>query len=236
MSKTLSLGVIVPFYNEEKFLEKSISRLLQLDIVNQIVLVDDFSTDSSYAIAENISNKNSDIYLTQTSKNSGKGAAVKKGLDLISTTHVIVHDADLEYFPEDIPEMFNQVDPVEDCLVLGSRTLGTKERTNLYFFTYFGNKVLTILFSILNNRKLSDIASCYWLVKVESLKKINLSEKGFTIEVEVLSKFIENKINIVEVPIKYHARSYADGKKIKFKDGMKILVTIIKYSKVNIFK
>jgi glycosyltransferase involved in cell wall biosynthesis len=236
MSKTLSLGVIVPFYNEEKYLEKSISRLLQLDIVNQIVLVDDFSTDSSYAIAENISNKNSDICLTQTSKNSGKGAAVKKGLDLISTTHVIVHDADLEYFPEDIPEMFNQVDPVEDCLVLGSRTLGTKERTNLYFFTYFGNKVLTILFSILNNRKLSDIASCYWLVKVESLKKINLSEKGFTIEVEVLSKFIENKINIVEVPIKYHARSYADGKKIKFKDGMKILVTIIKYSKVNFFK
>ena len=235
MTKTLSLGVIVPFYNEEKFLEKSISRLLQLDIVNQIVLVDDYSTDGSYSIAENISSMHNSIFLTQTSMNLGKGAAVKKGLELISTTHVIVHDADLEYFPEDIPEMFNQINPDEDCLVLGSRTLGSKERTNLYFFTYFGNKVLTILFSILNNRKLSDIASCYWLVKVESLKKINLSEKGFTIEVEVLSKFIKNKINIVEVPIKYHARSYEDGKKIKFKDGMKILVTIIKFSKINIF-
>ena len=236
MTKTLSLGVIVPFYNEEKFLKKSISRLLQLDIINQIVLVDDYSTDSSYSIAENISSMHSNIFLTQTSMNSGKGTAVKKGLELISTTHVIVHDADLEYFPEDIPEMFNQINHDEDCLVLGSRTLGSKERTNLYFFTYFGNKVLTILFSILNNRKLSDIASCYWLVKVESLKKINLSEKGFTIEVEVLSKFIKNKINIVEVPIKYHARSYEDGKKIKFKDGMKILFTIIKYSKINIFK
>ena len=235
MTKTLSLGVIVPFYNEEKFLEKSISRLIQLDIVNQIVLVDDYSTDSSYSIAENISSMHSSVFLTQTSMNSGKGAAVKKGLELISTTHVIVHDADLEYFPEDIPEMFNQINPDEDCLVLGSRTLGSKERTNLYFFTYFGNKVLTILFSILNNRKLSDIASCYWLVKVESLKKINLTEKGFTIEVEVLSKFIKNNINIVEVPIKYHARSYEDGKKIKFKDGMKILFTIIKFSKINIF-
>lgn len=236
MTKTLSLGVIVPFYNEEKFLDKSISRLLQLDIVNQIVLVDDCSTDSSYSIAENFSSMNNSIFLTQTSLNSGKGAAVKRGLELISTTHVIIHDADLEYFPEDIPEMFNQINPDEDCLVLGSRTLGSKERINLYFFTYFGNKILTILFSILNNKKLSDIASCYWLVKVESLKKINLSEKGFTIEVEVLSKFIKNKINIVEVPIKYHARSYEDGKKIKFIDGIKILFTIIKYSKINFFK
>lgn len=236
MANELSLGVIVPFFNEEKFLEKSISRLLMVEIIDEIVLVDDCSTDKSYQIAKEIYSNNKKVKLTQTAINTGKGAAVKKGLDLISTTHVIVHDADLEYFPDDIPEMFNQINPDKDCLVLGSRTIGSKERINLYFLTYFGNKVLTMLFSILNNKKLSDIASCYWLVNVESLKKINLSEKGFAIEVEVLSKFIENKINIIEVPIKYHARSYEDGKKIKFKDGIKILVTITKYSKFNILK
>jgi hypothetical protein len=123
----------------------------------------------------------------------------------------------------------------DDCLVIGSRTLGKKERKNIYFYTYFGNKVLTILFSVLNNHKLSDIASCYWLVKVETLKNINLSEKGFAVEVEVLSKFIKNNIQVIEVPIKYEARSYQDGKKIKLKDGLKIFFKILKYCRINIF-
>ena len=89
-------------------------------------------------------------------------------------------------------------------------------------------------FSILNNYKVSDIASCYWLVKVDTLKKINLSEKGFAIEVEVLSKFLRNKIEIIEVPIRYEARSYEEGKKIKFDDGIKICIKILKYCKLNI--
>ena len=103
------------------------------------------------------------------------------------------------------------------------------------FYTYFGNKILTILFSILNKYKISDIASCYWLVKVDSLKKINIGEQGFAIEVEVLSKFIKNKIDIIEVPIRYEGRSYEDGKKIKLSDGVKIFFKILKYSKLNIF-
>src|SRR6056300_1588785 len=100
MSNELSVGVIVPFFNEEKFLKKSISRLLMEEIVDEIVLVDDCSTDKSYEIAKEIYNNNKKVKLLQTAFNTGKGAAVKKGLDLISTTHVIVHDADLEYFPE----------------------------------------------------------------------------------------------------------------------------------------
>ena len=92
-----------------------------------------------------------------------------------------------------------------------------------------------MLFSILNNYKVSDIASCYWLVKVDSLKKINIREKGFAIEVEVLSKFIKNEIEIIEVPIRYQGRSYEDGKKIKLSDGIKIFFKILKYCKINIF-
>jgi glycosyltransferase involved in cell wall biosynthesis len=235
MNKKISLGVIVPFYNEEKFLEESVSRLLKLDIVDQIILVDDCSIDDSYMIAEKIIEGNNRISLTQTMQNEGKGSAIKRGLELVSTSHVIIHDADLEYFPEDIPELFNETMVYDDCLVIGSRTLGKKERKNIYFYTYFGNKVLTILFSVLNNHKLSDIASCYWLVRVETLKNINLSEKGFAVEVEVLSKFIKNNIQVIEVPIKYEARSYQDGKKIKLKDGLKIFFKILKYCRINIF-
>ena len=235
MRKNNSLAVIVPFYNEEKFLEESVSRLLNLKIIDQIILVDDCSEDNSNLIAEKLHKDNKKILLTKTNKNEGKGSAVRTGLELVLTSHVIIHDADLEYFPEDIPEMFDKTHNNKDILVLGSRTIGSKVRKNIYFYTYFGNKILTTIFSIVNNCKVSDIASCYWLVKVESLKKINISEKGFAIEVEVLSKFIKNKIEIIEVPIRYEARSYEDGKKIKLKDGIKIFIKILKYCKANIF-
>jgi len=133
MNKSISLGIIVPFYNEEKFLEESVSRLLKLEIVDQIVMVDDCSTDNSYLKAEKIFKDNNNILLTKTKSNKGKGAAVKKGLSLISTSHVIIHDADLEYFPDDIPEMFEKVSIDKDLLILGSRTIGTKERKSIYF-------------------------------------------------------------------------------------------------------
>tara|TARA_A100001011_G_C14162459_1_gene778882 strand:- start:399 stop:1109 length:711 start_codon:yes stop_codon:yes gene_type:complete len=235
MNDNYSLSVIVPFYNEEKFLEESITRLLKIEIVQQIVLVDDCSKDKSYAIGEKLVKENNNILITKTDNNLGKGGAVKAGLEQVTSTHVVVHDADLEYFPEDISEMFEAISSDQEHLILGSRTIGTKKRKNLYFYTYFGNKVFTLLFSILNNYKVSDIASCYWLVKTESLKKIDISEKGFGIEVEVLSKFIKRKIDIIEVPIRYEARSYEDGKKIKLKDGIQIFLKILKYSKFNIF-
>mgnify|MGYP001253335906 CR=1 FL=1 len=235
MNDNYSLSVIVPFYNEEKFLEESITRLLKIEIVQQIVLVDDCSKDKSYAIGEKLVKENNNILITKTDNNLGKGGAVKAGLEQVTSTHVVVHDADLEYFPEDISEMFEAISSDQEHLILGSRTIGTKKRKNLYFYTYFGNKVFTLLFSILNNYKVSDIASCYWLVKTESLKKIDISEKGFGIEVEVLSKFIKRKIDIIEVPIRYEARSYEDGKKIKLKDGIQIFLKILKYSKLNIF-
>ena len=234
MNKSKSLGVIVPFYNEEKFLNESIERLLKLDIIDQIILVDDCSTDTSYSIAAEICRNNDKVSITKTTANEGKGNAVKLGLGFITTSHVIIHDADLEYFPEDIPEMYENISLEKNNLILGSRTIGSKERTSLYFYTYFGNKILTAIFSILNNYRVSDIASCYWMVNVQSLNEIGISEKGFAIEVEVLSKFIKNNIPIIEVPIRYEGRSYEDGKKIKLKDGIKIFLKILKYSKLNL--
>ncbi len=233
MTTKPSLGVIVPIFNEEKYLEESVGRLLEINAISQIILVDDNSNDGSLEIAKKLEEKNKIIQVLKTTKNLGKGSAVKTGIEILDTDYVVVHDADLEYFPEDIAEMFEVSLQNPNNLILGSRTIGEKERNNLYYFTYLGNKIFSYIFSILNSYKVSDIASCYWLLEVEKLKRIDIQEKGFAIEVEVLSKFLKLGHEINEVPIKYEARSYENGKKIKLKDAVQIFIKIIKYCKYN---
>ena len=233
MTKEPSLGVIVPIFNEEKYLEESVGRLLRINSINQIILVDDSSNDGSFELAKKLEEKNKIIQVLKTTKNLGKGNAVKTGIEILDTDYVVVHDADLEYFPEDIAEMFEVSLQNPNNLILGSRTIGEKERNNLYYFTYLGNKIFSYIFSVLNSYKVSDIASCYWLLEVEKLKRIDIQEKGFAIEVEVLSKFLKLGHEINEVPIKYEARSYENGKKIKLKDAVQIFIKIIKYCKYN---
>ena len=230
-----NLGVIVPFYNEELFLSESVDRLIKQKIFHQIVLVDDCSTDSSLDIARNLSKNFDNISTVSTVRNSGKGAAVIKGLEYIDTTHVIIHDADLEYFPEDIPEMFAQASLNSNSLILGSRTIGDKKRSSIYKRTYFAQKAFGLLFRALNGKFVSDIASCYWLIETETLRDLNLVEKGFSIEIEVLSKVINRGMNIVEIPIRYDARSYEEGKKIKTSDAIQILFKIVLFSKLFVF-
>ena len=237
MTEPYSLSVIVPFYNEEKYLEESVKRLLNIKICNQILLVDDNSSDKSLEIAKKLKESKNNIELIELKNNQGKGNAIKEAINSINSTHTIVHDADLEYFPEDIISMFELVKEYPESLVIGSRTLEGKERDNKYKITFYANKYFTYLFSILNLTRLSDIASCYWLIDTEILKKINIVEKGFAIEVEVLSKFLRTGRKILEVPISYTGRTYQDGKKIKFLDGIKIFFKILKYSRLaNPFK
>lgn len=233
--KKYNLSAIVPFYNEEKFLEASVLRLLETNIFEKIILVNDNSTDKSTEIAEMLCQKYEIINLINLKKQNGKGNAIKVALDNIQTTHLIVHDADLEYFPHDIPDMFDIAKTNPSSLILGSRTIGEKVRNNRYKITYFGNKILTYFFSIINYYKVSDIASCYWLIETDILKKLEIKEKGFAIEVEVLSKFLKTDRKIIEVPISYDGRLFSEGKKIKLKDGIKIFIKIIKYSKFTSF-
>ena len=216
MTEPYSLSVIVPFYNEEKYLEESVKRLLNIKICNQILLVDDNSSDKSLEIAKKLKESKNNIELIELKNNQGKGNAIKEAINSINSTHTIVHDADLEYFPEDIISMFELVKEYPESLVIGSRTLEGKERDNKYKITFYANKYFTFLFSILNLTRLSDIASCYWLIDTEILKKINIVEKGFAIEVEVLSKFLRTGRKILEVPISYTGRTYQDGKKLNF--------------------
>lgn len=236
-TKNLTLTAIVPIFNEEKYLEESINRLLNINICNQIILVDDFSNDTSLKIAKKLERLHNNIDVLALTKNRGKGNAIRLALPLIISTHTIVHDADLEYFPDDIVLMFKLVGKNPQNLILGSRTLAGQKRYNRYKMTYYANKYFTYLFSILNFTSVSDIASCYWLVNSDILKSLNIKEKGFGIEVEVLSKFLRTKKIIQEVPIKYSGRTYEEGKKIKLADGIQIFIKIFKYSKLfNFFK
>jgi glycosyltransferase involved in cell wall biosynthesis len=231
------ISVIVPFYNEERFIEQSILRLIDTKLFKKIILVNDKSSDKSGQIAEKISKQFDFIQLINLDNQKGKGNAIRVGLEYVRTSHLIVHDADLEYFPSDIPEMFEAAKTKPSCLVLGSRTIGKKNRNNKYMITYYGNKILTHFFSLINFYAVSDIASCYWLIETEVLKKLDIKEDGFAIEVEVLSKFLLRGNKIFEVPINYDGRLYSEGKKIKLKDGIFIFIKIIKYSKLfNFFK
>ena len=236
-SMNKEISVIVPFYNEEKFIEQSISRLIDINLFKNIILVNDKSSDTSGQIAEKICKQFDFIELINLDNQKGKGNAIRVGLDYVKTSHLIIHDADLEYFPSDIPEMFDAAKKNPSCLVIGSRTIGKKNRNNRYKITYYGNKILTYFFSLINFYKVSDIASCYWLIETEVLKNLHIKEKGFAIEVEVLSKFLRGGNKIFEVPINYDGRLYSEGKKIKLKDGISIFTKIIKYSRLlSIFK
>ena len=233
--KDLTLTAIVPIFNEEKYLLDSVTRLQKTNIFNEIILIDNCSTDASLAIAQNLKEKDSSILVLQTKNNDGKASAVQLGLNYVKTSHVVIHDADLEYFPDDIVEMFEVAKVNPNDLILGSRVIGNKERKNIYFTTYFGNRILSIMFSFINRYKVSDISTCYQMYSLKNIQKLNLNEKGFGMELEVLSKFIKLGIEIIEVPIKYEGRSYSEGKKIKLSDALNIGFKMIKYSKLNLF-
>ena len=165
-----SLTVLVPFYNEEKTLYKSVSRLLNLDIFDEIILINDSSNDESILIADELEKQNRNVILVSTKQNLGKGGALNYAKNLISSDFVVIHDADLEYDPRDIVNLFNLAKK-EKTMVIGSRFKGDEERKNLYFRTFYANKFFSKLFSILFNCKLTDVATCYKLMPSSFFKK-----------------------------------------------------------------
>lgn len=231
-----SLTVIIPFYNEEDFLEKSFTRLYNTKVATQIYLVNDGSTDSSKEIAQNLAKQYSNVYYFSNSKNKGKGSALALVQKKIKTTHVVIHDADLEYNPKDLIGLKSLSSKNFNSLILGSRFLGDMKRTNLYKRTFFANKFLSLLFSIVYFYKITDIATCYKMFPVEFFNKVSFKEKGFSIEIEILSKYLLFNNSILEFPVNYSGRSYNQGKKINQKDGFMYIFNIFKYRILNIFK
>ena len=224
-----NLGVIVPFYNEKNTLAESIERLLNQNIFAEIILSDDNSNDGSDKIAKQYEDSNENIKYIKSLENKGKGNALNNAKDFITTKFVVIHDADLEYFPEDIVEMFEKAKTNPQSLIIGSRFIGNKERINIYRRTYFANKVMSLFFSLIHFCKISDIATCYNMMATKNFKEIELVENGFSIEIELVSKFLKKYKSIIEVPIKYEGRSYEEGKKIRPLDGLMYLINSIKY-------
>jgi len=225
----INLSVIVPIYNEEELLVKSINRLLENNIFDQIILVDNNSTDDSFNFAKKISDENLNVNVYKSNNEQGKGVAVLNGLEYVLTSHVVIHDADLEYFPIDIIDMFNLSKDYPNDLILGSRVIGDKPRKNVYQLAKLANYFLSFLFSLLNRVKVTDIASCYKLMPVEFLKDCNLKQKGFGIDLEIVSNFIKSGRKIIETPIRYEGRSFEQGKKISSKDFFKYVINIFKF-------
>ena len=229
----INLSVIVPFFNEEQLLEESVNRLLANNIFNTIYLIDNNSTDKSYEIAKRLEVDNKNIKLSKTGSKKGKGVALSFSREMIDTSHIIIHDADLEYFPDDIIEMFEAAKQNTESLILGTRFNGEKNRENIYVRTYFANKFMSFFFSLINFYKVSDVATCYKLMPSVFFKNIDLKENSFSIEIELLAKFLKFNRSIIEVPIKYEGRSYSEGKKIKTIDGFKYLFATVKYRFLN---
>jgi len=228
----MKVSIIIPVYNEIKTIEIIINKVLkQTKFKKEIIVVDDGSTDGTQGIiSKNLKNK-IDFFLKHKI-NKGKGSAIHTGLKYVSGDIVLIQDADLEYDPSDYQHLLKPIIEGKCSVVYGSRVLG-KKRYDFNGFTstfrVFANHVLTIFSNIINFQNLTDAHTCYKVFKVEILKKIKLYEKGFNFCPELTTKLSNNNIKILEVPIKYIGREYNEGKKIKFKDGLDALFTLIKY-------
>jgi len=224
-----TLTVIIPFFNEQEFLEKSLKRVIETNVAQNILLVDDNSSDNSSIIANKYVKMYEHLEYIKIHENKGKGFAISNVKDIITTTHVAIHDADLEYNPNDLKKMFKLVSKYPNSLILGSRFIGDLKRENIYLRTYFANKLISYFFSFIQFYRVTDVATCYKLFPNEFFKNLKIREKGFSIEIELLAKYLKYNKSIVEVPINYVGRSYAEGKKIKLKDGFFYILNTIKY-------
>lgn len=240
MLKHKTLSIIIPVYNEEKFITKSVKMVHEADslgLKKEIIVVDDGSTDATgktiKKLIKNYREKSMKIMLLSNKNNEGKGAALKKGFLKSKGDIVLVQDADLEYSPEDYrlllePFLKNNAD-----VVYGSRFVSNRPHRVLYFWHYLGNNFLTTLSNILTNLNFTDIETGYKVFKGQLIRKIakNLMSKRFGFEPEITARIAKIKgIKIYEVGISYWGRTYEEGKKIRWQDGVKTIWEIIKFN------
>ncbi|MBD1152130.1 glycosyltransferase family 2 protein [Pelagibacterales bacterium SAG-MED22] len=230
------LTIIIPVFNEEKTILQILKKIeKQIYVKKQIIIVDDLSTDSSRKKINKFKFKSSNNILFHT-KNNGKGSCIKTAKKYIKGDFVIIQDADLEYDPNDYKFFVNCFKKKKYMAIYGSRVLKKKRYSNVNFtsnFRIFANHLLTIFSNIINKQQLTDAHTCYKAVNAKIFKKISLKENGFSFCPELTTKLSNLNIPIFEVPINYEGRSFEEGKKIKFSDGISAIITIVKYKFFN---
>jgi len=228
---SMKVSIIIPVYNEEKTILKIIKKILKLRYINkELIVVNDGSTDNTKRLLRAFSNKR--IRIINHNKNLGKGAAIRTAQKHITGTHVIIQDADLEYEPTDYKNLLKPFKKKNISAVYGSRVL-KKKRYKLKSFSSFErifyNHILTIISNIINGQRLTDAHTCYKVFKSDIFKSIILEENRFAFCPEITTKISNLNINIKEVPISYSGRSYSEGKKITYLDGIRAIYALFKY-------
>jgi glycosyltransferase involved in cell wall biosynthesis len=223
-----NLSVIVPCYNEEKTIKQLITRVLEQEVVREIIVINDASTDNSAQLIKEIQDKR--VLYLENFKNLGKGASVKKGFNLATSEYVLIQDADLEYSPEEYPRLLKPLESGFADAVFGSRFLTFESRRALYFWHRVGNKFLTLLSNMFTNIDLTDMETCYKVIRTDFAKRIDIKESRFGLEPELTAKLAKMDARIYEVAISYRGRTYLEGKKITWKDGFSAIRCIIKYN------
>ena len=225
-----TITVIVPTYNEEATISLALQRIIKCDFIGQIIIVDDGSTDQSLEIMKNFSKIDSRIFLIEHRNNLGKGAAIINALKEVKYDIVAIQDADLEYDPSELKKLSDLIREGIADVGYGSRFL-TNQQTQPFMFWYaIGNKCLTFLVNLVTNLNLSDMETCQKVFKLEDVRKIQLNEKRFAIEPELTIKLAKLGARFHEIGVSYSGRSFEQGKKINWKDGVSACYCIFKYS------
>jgi glycosyltransferase involved in cell wall biosynthesis len=243
----MRVSIVIPVYNERAFIEEVLLRVQASPIEKEIIVVDDRSTDGTRVLLEDLGKAQSEgnrDALVQNGKsrlsldnirflfqpqNAGKGAALRRGFEAASGDIVLVQDADLEYDPKDYGTLLDPIFEGKADVVYGSRFLGGPQRVH-YFWHYCGNKFLTLLSDIFTNLKLTDMETCYKVFRKEVLQNIKIESNRFGFEPEITAKIAKGNWRIYEVSISYAGRTYAEGKKITWRDGVSTLWWILRFN------
>jgi glycosyltransferase involved in cell wall biosynthesis len=226
----MRLSIVIPCYNERDLLPQLVSLVKTAPVTDkEIILVDDGSTDGTTELIKSSIEKEVTKVIFHP-RNMGKGAAIRSGLAAVTGDIVLIQDADLEYDPAEYPKLIAPILEGKADVVFGSRFMGEGPHRVHMFWHYVGNKLLTVLSNMFTNLNLTDMETCYKVFRAEVIKSITIEQNGFGLEPELTAKVAKLHCRVYEVGIAYYGRSYGEGKKINWKDGVKALYVIVRYS------